>query len=567
MAIKHRNQSPIIEGFNDDNLKFFALGGLGEVGKNMYVFECKDEIIIIDSGIMFPDSGYGVDYIIPDYTYLKNNEHKIKGLFITHGHEDHIGGIPHLVREVNIPNIYCCGLATHLIKIKLSEFNINYPNLIEFNNDTIISFKHFEVSFIQTNHSIPDSFGIAIKTKLGYIIHTGDFKFDFTPLANHTEYHKLSKYSQEGVLCLFSDSTNALVNNFSVSEKKISDSIKTIFSNIQGRIIISTFASNVYRVQQIIEASVANNRKVVVYGRSMERIIKIALKNGYISVPEQSFVSGNDVKHLSDEHITIISTGSQGEPLAALSRIANGTHKHIQIRSGDTIIFSSSAIPGNQESINRTINKLYKSGANVIVNSPLTDTHTSGHASETELQMMLAITKPKYFVPIHGEYSMQKRHIELAISTGIDPNNCFILENGKVLTFNKNKVFSLYSVQSDNVYIDENNFIIDSNLIKERRVLSDDGLVAIIYSINRFGELVQQPNIITRGFIYMKNTEQIMKSIKIKSEQVYNSFTRKTNLTPKDISNRNNYITNEMTTFINLKTERKPLIIPIFMSC
>lgn len=567
MNTKHRNQSPIIDSFNDDNIKFFALGGLGEVGKNMYVFECKDEIIIIDSGIMFPDSGYGVDYIIPDYTYLKNNEHKIKGLFITHGHEDHIGGIPHLVKSINIPYIYSNGLATHLIKMKFSEFNINYSNLIEFTNDSIIKFKNFEISFIRTNHSIPDSYAIAIKTKLGYIIHTGDFKFDFTPLANHTEYHKLSKYALEGVLCLLSDSTNALVNKFSVSERKISESIKSIFSNVSGRIIISTFASNVYRVQQIIEASIANNRKVVVYGRSMEKIIKIALKNGYISAPENSFVSGADVKHLSDEHITIISTGSQGEPLAALSRIANGTHKHIQIRSGDTIIFSSSAIPGNQESINRTINKLYKAGANVIVNSPLTDTHTSGHASETELQMMLSLTKPKYFIPIHGEYSMQKRHIELAIATGIDKNNCFILENGKVLTFNKQKVFSLYSVQSDNVYIDENNFNIENSLIKERKVLADDGLVAIIYTQNRFGELVQQPNIITRGFIYMKNTEAIMKAIKAKSELVYNSFTKKINLTPKDISNRNNYIIGEMSSFILQKTDRKPLIVPIFMSC
>lgn len=567
MNTKHRNPAPIIDSFNDDNIKFFALGGLGEVGKNMYVFECKDEIIIIDSGIMFPDSGYGVDYIIPDYTYLKNNEHKIKALFITHGHEDHIGGIPHLVKSVNIPIIYANGLAIHLIKMKFSEFNVNYTNLEEFNNDSIIKFNHFTISFIRTNHSIPDSYAIAIKTKLGYIIHTGDFKFDFTPLANHTEYHKLSKCASEGVLCLLSDSTNALVNNFSVSERKISDSIKSIFSNITGRIIISTFASNVYRVQQIIEASIANNRKVVVYGRSMEKIIKIALKNGYISAPENSFVSGGDVKHLSDEHITIISTGSQGEPLAALSRIANGTHKHIQIRNGDTIIFSSSAIPGNQESINRTINKLYKSGANVIVNSPLTDTHTSGHASETELQMMLSLTKPEYFVPIHGEYSMQKRHIELAVATGVDKNKCFILENGKVLTFNRKKVFSLYSVQSDNVYIDENNFNIDSNLIKERRILADDGLVSIIYTINRFGDLVQQPNIITRGFIYMKNTELIMKAIKSKSEQVYNSFTRKRNLTLKDINNRNNYIINEMSNFILQKTERKPLIIPIFMSC
>lgn len=567
MIAKHRNQSPIIDSFNDDNIKFFALGGLGEVGKNMYVFECKDEIIIIDSGIMFPDSGYGVDYIIPDYTYLKTNEHKIKALFITHGHEDHIGAIPHLVKSVNIPVIYCNGLALHLIKIKFSEFNSSYSNLIEFNSDSVINFNNFTVSFIRTNHSIPDSFAIAIKTKLGYLIHTGDFKFDFTPLANHTEYHKLSKCAAEGVLCLFSDSTNALVNKFSVSERKISDSIKSIFSNIKGRIIISTFASNVYRVQQIIEASVANNRKVIVYGRSMEKIIKIALKNGYITAPENSFVSGADVKHLSDEHITIISTGSQGEPLAALSRIANGTHKHIQVRNGDTIIFSSSAIPGNQESINRTINKLYKSGANVIVNSPLTDTHTSGHASETELQMMLSLTKPKYFVPIHGEYSMQKRHIELAIATGVNKDNCFILENGKVLTFNKNKVFSLYSVPCDNVYIDENNFNIDSTLIKERRVLADDGLVSIIYSVNRFNELIQPPNIITRGFIYMKNTESIMKSIKIKSEEVFNSFSKKRNLTPKDISNRNNYIINEMSSFILQKTERKPLIIPIFMPC
>lgn len=567
MIAKHRNQLPIIDSFNDDNIKFFALGGLGEVGKNMYVFECKDEIIIIDSGIMFPDSGYGVDYIIPDYTYLKTNEHKIKALFITHGHEDHIGAIPHLVKSVNIPVIYCNGLALHLIKIKFSEFNSSYSNLIEFNSDSVINFNNFTVSFIRTNHSIPDSFAIAIKTKLGYLIHTGDFKFDFTPLANHTEYHKLSKCAAEGVLCLFSDSTNALVNKFSVSERKISDSIKSIFSNIKGRIIISTFASNVYRVQQIIEASVANNRKVIVYGRSMEKIIKIALKNGYITAPENSFVSGADVKHLSDEHITIISTGSQGEPLAALSRIANGTHKHIQVRNGDTIIFSSSAIPGNQESINRTINKLYKSGANVIVNSPLTDTHTSGHASETELQMMLSLTKPKYFVPIHGEYSMQKRHIELAIATGVNKDNCFILENGKVLTFNKNKVFSLYSVPCDNVYIDENNFNIDSTLIKERRVLADDGLVSIIYSVNRFNELIQPPNIITRGFIYMKNTESIMKSIKIKSEEVFNSFSKKRNLTPKDISNRNNYIINEMSSFILQKTERKPLIIPIFMPC
>ena len=567
MNTNHRNQQPIIDTFNDENIKFFALGGLGEIGKNMYCFECKDEIIIIDSGILFPDSLYGVDYIIPDYTYLKNNEKKIKALFITHGHEDHIGGVPHLVKNVNIPYIYANGLALHLLNFKFSEFNINYPNLVEFNSNSVFKFDHFTVSFIQTNHSIPDSFAIAIKTRLGYLIHTGDFKFDFTPLANHTEYNKLTEYAKEGILCLFSDSTNALVNKFSVSERVISESIKSIFANIKGRIIISTFASNVYRVQQIIEASVANNRKVIVYGRSMEKIIKIALKNGYITVPENSFVNGSDVKLLSDEHITIISTGSQGEPLAALSRIANGTHKYIQIRNGDTIIFSSSAIPGNQESINRTINKLYKSGANVIVNSPLADTHTSGHASETELQMMLSLTKPKYFVPIHGEYSMQKRHIELAVATGVASTNCYLLQNGNVLTFANNRVFSLYSVASGDVYIDENNFNIDNNLIKERKVLADDGLVAIIYSLNRFGELIQRPNVITRGFIYMKNSDLFMKSIKLKSEEVFNSLPKNKKLTPKEINYRNNYIINEVSSYILYKTDRKPLIIPIFMSC
>lgn len=567
MNSRKRNLTPIIEEFNDDNIKVFALGGLGEVGKNMYIIECNDEILIIDSGIMFPDTGFGIDYIIPDYTYLIKNQKKIKALLITHGHEDHIGGIPHLLKTVSIPVVYASGIAIDLIKIKLSEFNNIFINLKEYTSKSVLKFKNFEVSFFRTNHSIPDSYGIALKTRLGYIIHTGDFKFDFTPLANHTEYDKLTNYADSGVICLLSDSTNALVNKFSISERKISESIKSIFSNIKGRILISTFASNVYRVQQIVEASIANNRKVIVYGRSMEKIIKIALKNGYITAPENSFITSNQLQNLSDDKITIISTGSQGEPLAALSRIANGTHKQIQVRKGDTIIFSSSAIPGNQESINRTINKLYKAGAEVIVNSPLTDTHTSGHAGEIELQMMLSLIKPQYFVPIHGEYSMQKKHVELAIATGVKPENCFILDNGKVLAFNEKKVFSLYAVPSDNVYIDEDYFNIDNNIIKERKVLADDGLVSIIYSINKNGDLVQQPNIITRGFIYMRNTESIMKAIKAKGEAVYNQFTHRKNPTPRDMSNLNNYIIKELGEFINQKTERKPIVIPIFMSC
>ena len=565
--VKNKNQVPIIEKFNDNNIKIFALGGLGEVGKNMYVFECGKEILIVDCGIMFPDTGYGIDYIIQDYTYLINNEDKIKGLFITHGHEDHIGAIPHLLDKVNINAIYANGLAIDLIKDKLNYFNKESTNIISFDKDSIFKYDNFEVSFFQTNHSIPDSFGIAIKTRLGYIIHTGDFKFDFTPVANPTEYDKLSYYGKEGVLCLLSDSTNALVSNFSVSERKVRASIDSIFSKISGRIIIATFASNVYRVKQIIEASIAQKRKVIFYGRSMEKTIRIAIKKGYIDAPDSTFINSNELQYISDEHITIITTGSQGEPLAALSRIADGTHNQIKIHKGDTIIFSSSVIPGNQESINRTINKLYKQGADVITNSPLGDTHTSGHASETELLMMLSLTKPKYFMPIHGEYSMQKRHIELAVQTGVPKENCFLLENGKVLCFNETKVFSLYNVVASDIAVDENDNIIDSHLLRERRQLTDEGLLTIIYTTNKYGDLLQAPNIITRGFIYVKNSDAIMKAFKQKADELYRAYPIKPFMSQRDIMQRNNYIIEQMTAFVTYKTQRKPVIVPIFMTC
>lgn len=564
MKQKQRNLTPVIDRFNDDNIKVFALGGLGEVGKNMYVVEVSNEILLIDSGIMFADSNYGVQYIIPDYTYLIKNNDKIKALFITHGHEDHIGGIPHLLRKVNIPVIYASGLALDLIRNKLSEFTNLSCNLQEYTSSSTYEFKNFTVSFFRTNHSIPDSFGIAIKTRLGYIVHTGDFKFDFTPLAYHTEYGKITDLSEKGVLCLLSDSTNALVDKFSVSERRIGDSIKSIFSNIKERILISTFASNLYRVQQIIEASIACGRKVIVYGRSMEKTVRVALNNGYLKCPDSIFINSTDLPHLPNNKITIITTGSQGEPLAALSRIANGTHRQIKIQKGDTIIFSSSAIPGNQESINRTINKLYKSGANVIVNSPLTDTHTSGHAGETELQIMLSLIKPKYFMPIHGEYSMQKKHVELAVSTGVKPENCYILENGKVLTFSENKVFSLYAVPSGDVYIDDDLVEIESNILRERKQMGDDGLVTVIYTVNKKRELILPPNVISRGFIYAKSSNSIMRSIKSKSEQIYRTCISK-------LEDENGSITlqviAELGAFISSKTERKPLIQVLYITC
>lgn len=561
MNSKHTKN--ITTRFNDNNIKIFALGGLDEVGKNMYCVEIGNELIVIDSGIMFPDSNYGVDYIIPDYSYLKDNEDKIVGLFITHGHEDHIGGIPYLLRKVNIRKVYASGLAISLIKNKLSEHNNVQADIIEFGDDSVYKFKNFDVSFFRTNHSIPDSFGIALKTKLGYIVHTGDFKFDFTPLVRHTDYSKLTKFAEEGILCLLSDSTNAGVAKMSASEKKIGESIKSIFSQIKGRIIISTFASNVYRVQQIVEASVEQNRKVIVFGRSMEKTINVSQKLKYINAPNGTFINMKEFPHLPPNRITILSTGSQGEPLAALSRIADGTHKHIKIMEGDTIVFSSSPIPGNQEAVNRTINKLYRAGCNVIINSPLTDTHTSGHASETELKIMLALTNPKYFIPIHGEYSMLKRHVDLAVATGVERNNCFILDNGDVLTISDKKASVSHKVKSGDIYIDSDNFDIDNQIIKERKILSDDGMVSIVFS-SKNNKLNKLPNIISRGFIYVKASTELMEEIQNKSNELYETYYR----TTKRFNQNHlaNYISNELTEFIYERTEKKPMIVPIFMN-
>lgn len=562
MFSKEKNKV-LVERFNDRNIKVFALGGLDEVGKNMYCIECDNELIIIDSGIMFPDSDYGVDYVIPDYTYLKENEDKIVGLFITHGHEDHIGGIPFLLKRVNIPKLYANGLAISLIKNKLAEHNNIRVDIVEFNDNSVYNFKNFEVSFFRTNHSIPDSFGMAINTRLGYIIHTGDFKFDFTPLSHHTDYNKLAKYAEKGVLLLLSDSTNANVTKMSSSERKIGESIKSIFSQIKGRIIISTFASNIYRVQQIVEASVEHGRKVIVFGRSMEKAINVSQKLKYIDAPSGTFINMKEFNSLQPEKITILSTGSQGEPLAALSRIADGTHKQIKIIEGDTIVFSSSPIPGNQEAVNRTINKLYRAGCNVIINSPLTDTHTSGHASETELKIMLALLRPKYFLPIHGEYSMLKKHVEHAVATGVDRNNCFILDNGDVLAFNEKQVSANQKVKSGDIYIDTNNFNVDNQIIRERKILADDGIVSIIFSANK-NKLNKNPNIVSRGFIYVKNSTELVEAIQNKAKDIYENYYNGTKR-----FNQNhliNIITNEISTYIYEKTEKKPMVVPIIMN-
>ncbi len=544
---------------NDDNIRVFALGGLGEVGKNMYCIQHNDEIVIIDSGIYFPDSMYGVNYVIPSFTYLRENEDKIVGLFITHGHEDHIGAIPYLIKEVHIKHIYASGLALGLIRSKFDEYGIS-ADIIEYDDTSIYKFNNFTISFFRTNHSIPDSFGIALKTKYGYILHTGDFKFDFTPLGPATDFDKLTKLSDEGVLLLLSDSTNANVNKLSLSERKIGESINSLFSSIKGRIIISTFASNVYRLQQIVEASVAFKRKVIIFGRSMEKTINVSTKMKYIKAPADTFINASDLDMYPPNRLTILSTGSQGEPLAALSRIADGSHKYIKIKEGDTIIFSSSAIPGNQSSINNTINKLYKSGANVIVNSPLHDTHTSGHASSIELQLMINLCKPKYFMPIHGEFAMLKRHSDLAVETGVKEKNCFILRNGEILTISAKKCEKKGMVPCGFTSIDANKQIIDESIVKERKALADSGIVTITFDI-RDNHLVDKPHFNSRGFIYMKESYELINEIETKAMKCANAYLIK-HVRFSEHKFRE-YIEAEIANFIYEKVELKPTIVAL----
>ncbi len=503
------------------DLKVFALGGLLEVGKNMYIIEYENEIIIIDAGILFPENDlYGIDYIIPDYSYLKENEKKIRALFITHGHEDHIGGIPYLLEQVKIPRIIANGFALALIKKKMEDFPKIKAQYYEFNELERINFQNLSVSFFRMNHSIPDSFGMIITTPYGDIVTTGDFKIDLTPVGKDAGYNKICQLGQKGVLLLLSDSTNAIVKELSTSERAVSDSIKDLFREIRGRIIIATFASNVLRINQIVESSIQNGRKVLVVGRSMENVVQIGRDIGYIKVKDSDFIESKELSDYKPEEITVLCTGSQGEPMAALSRIAQGIHKEIKIEESDTVIFSSSAIPGNAIEIDNVINLLSKQGANVIVQSAFNDVHASGHASSNEEKILLKLLKPKYFMPIHGEYYMLKTHAKHAMDCGMKKENIFVLENGKVLQINEDgaKVLSK-KVPAKDVLIDGNNIGgVNTQIIEERKELSMRGMISIIVTLNKFGRTLVKPTIISKGFLFAKDNEQIFTSIEKETE-------------------------------------------------
>ena len=565
-----RGSSSGYSGTNYDPQKdtlVYALGGLGEVGKNMYCFEHDDEIIIIDAGVKFPDDELlGVDYVIPDYTHLIKNKDKVKALIITHGHEDHIGGIPFLLLTCPVEKIYAPRFAKALIEKKLQERRrLAGTEVIEINCDSAIQTDHFRIGFFNTVHSIPDSLGVLINTPNGRVVETGDFKFDLTPVGQNSDYQKMAYIGAAGVTLLMSDSTNAEVDGFSISEKQVASAINDIMKKTTGRILISTFASNVNRLAQIIKAAKKCDRKVVVFGRSMENVVEIGLQMKTIDVPEDTFIAPELVNQFPPEKLCIICTGSQGEALAALSRIANGSHKFVKIIPGDTVVFSSSAIPGNALNIGGIVNQLMRNGARVLENSALSSLHTTGHASKEEQKLMLQLIRPKYFMPMHGEYKMLKLHAQSAIETGIPKENCFICANGDALVLHEGEVYrSNTRIQTDAIYVDGNDISgLSTSVLKDRKILADNGLVAVVVCIDsRSNKILCKPGIVSRGFVYLKDSQTLIKEAEaLVYDALRNAMKQK--VTFGDLKN---CIKNTLEPFLYEKTNRNPIVIPVILN-
>lgn len=550
---------------NDLSVKIIPLGGVGEIGKNITAIEAGEEIIVVDCGVAFPDEEmYGVDLIIPDITYLIQNKDKVKGFFITHAHEDHIGSIPYILKQLNVP-IYGTRLALAIIENKLREHNlIETSNLISINPGENVDLENISIEFIQSTHSIAESCCLAIKTPLGVIFHTGDFKIDLTPIDEKViDINRISSIGKEGVILLMADSTNVERSGYTMSEKSIGNTFRRIFRSAKGRIIVATFASNIHRMQQIIDASIENNRRVSFSGRSMENISKSAKELGYLHIPDDMLVEIDDIKNYSNENITIITTGSQGEPMAALARIAFGNHRKIKIERDDLFIISASPIPGNDKLISKVINQLFKKGADVIYED-LEEVHVSGHAYREELKLMHTLIKPKYFMPVHGEYRHLKHHKDLAISLGMESKDIFILEVGNVLEIKQESAKICGKVTSGTVLVDGLGVgDVGSLVLRDRKHLAQDGLVNIVVTIEKESySIIAGPDIITRGFVYVKESEELIKELKqIATEELQNCLDDK--IIEWYLIKTN--VKKALERYIYDKTKRRPTIIPIIM--
>lgn len=549
---------------NTNKVKIIPLGGLHEIGKNLTVIEYRDDIIIIDCGMTFPeDEMLGIDVVIPDVTYLENNKHKIRGLVLTHGHEDHIGAIPYVLRKIDL-DIYGTGLTIGLLENKLKEHRLSKDKLHVVNAGNVVKLGKMEVEWINVNHSIPDSCALAIKTPLGYIYHSGDFKVDFTPISGKPiNLTRIAEIGEKGVLAMIGESTNVLRPGYTMSESKVGETFNRLFQNLQdNRIIIATFASNVHRVQQIINSAEKYGRKVVLSGRSMVNVTETARRLGQFRVKKDTFVDIRDMDKYDDSEIVLITTGSQGEPMSALTRIAYGEHRKIELTPNDAIILSATPIPGNENAVTKVINRLLERGAKVIYET-LSEIHVSGHACQEELKLILSLVKPKYFIPAHGEVRHLMKHAKIAAQMGMPEENIFIMENGNCLEISQKEAKLVGDVPSGNILVDGLGVGDVGNIVlRDRRHLSEDGLIIVVITITKEGKVVSGPDIISRGFVYVRESEDLIEDAKNVVRKILNDNSRD-NL--KDWNGLKSDIRDNLRSYIFKNTKRNPMILPIIM--
>ena len=549
---------------DDARLNIIPLGGLGEIGKNMMAIRYQDTIVVIDAGLMFPeDELLGIDIVIPDFTYLVENQEQVKAILITHSHEDHVGALPYVLKDIN-PPIYGSKLTMGIVEGKLKEHNLDNVKLNIVRPRDSIKIGPLEIEFFRVSHSVPDAMGIAIHTPLGVIFHTGDFKMDQTPVVRQViDFRKMAELGEKGVLLMFSDSTNADREGFTMSEKVVGNTFDKLFGNCEGRIIVTTFASNIHRIQQVINTAVKYDRKVAVVGRSMINNVRISSQLGYLDIPENTLIEMEEINKYPPEKIVIATTGSQGEPLSALTRIATAEHRWVGIIPGDTVIFSATPIPGNEKLVARTIDLLFKQGAEVIYEKER-GVHVSGHASQEELKLLLNIIRPRYFIPVHGEYRHLKKHAQIAESLGIPPSRIFVAENGQVIEISKKKAAVTGKVTAGKVLVDGLGVGDVGNIVlRDRRQLSQDGIMIVVVTINKAsGQIVAGPDIVTRGFVYVRESEHLIENAKVKVKEALEQCRRK-NIT--EWAAIKSQIRDRLGKHLYEITGRKPMIMPIIM--